>query len=124
MAYNIQDAGVTTILDTSSTGAGSWYRVHPKMENLTIHVVQNGTSAGATASSTTVIEASNDGVNPLGTVLGTVALSSNSGTGDGFAVSAHWQYIRAKLNSIGAASAGATGTTAAVKVLVSGNWGA
>lgn len=111
------------ILASSSTGAGSWYRRHPKMAKLTFQVVHVGTSAGATVGSTVVIEASNDGVNALATVLGTVALAGDTPQSDGFAIDAPWEYYRAKINSIVAATAGSTGSSFSVSVAVSAQQG-
>lgn len=118
----IQSAGAQAILQSSSTGAGDWYRVHHKISKLTFQVTHNPTSVGATGttvSSTTVIEASNDGINALGTVLGTVALAGDNVQSDGFAIDAHWEYVRAKINSVGAASAGSTGAGFGIEVFVS-----
>lgn len=115
----LQSAGAQAILQSSSTGAGDWYRVHHKIAKLTFQVVHTATSAGASVSSTTVIEASNDGINPLGTVLGTVALAGDTLASDGFAIDTHWEYIRAKFNGIGAATAGSTGPTFGIEVFVS-----
>lgn len=118
MAFNINTTPVT-ILNSSSTGAGEWYRVHPKHSNLTFQVVHTGTSVGATVASTTVIEASNDGVNALSTPLATIALSGDSGISLGVAIDANWQYVRAKYNSIQASTAGSAGSAFAVKTVVS-----
>lgn len=118
----LQSPGGQVILASSSTGAGDWYRVHPKLGKLTFQVTHNPTSIGATGttvSSTTVIEASNDGVNALGTVLGTVALAGDGVQSNGFATDAHWEYVRAKINSVGAASAGSTGAGFGISVSVS-----
>lgn len=115
----LHSASGQVILASSSTGAGDWYRVNQKLGKLTFQVTHNPTSIGATVSSTTVIEASNDGVNALGTVLGTVALAGDNVQANGFAVDAHWEYVRAKINSVGAASAGSTGTGFGISVSVS-----
>lgn len=108
MSYVLNGPGPTNILSTTAQSTGSWYRVHPKMSNLTFQVVHTGTSVGATVGSTTIIEGSNDGVNALATPLGTVALSSNSGTNDGFTINAGWAFVRARVGSLAATSAGAT----------------
>lgn len=115
----LQSPGGQVILASSSTGAGSWYRVHPKLGNLSFQVVHTGTSVGTTVGSTTVIEASNDGVNALGTALGTIALSGSDVASDGFTTNNHFEYVRAKINSVQAATAGSTGTTFGISVSVS-----
>lgn len=115
----LQSPGGQVILASSSTGAGDWYRVHPKLGKLTFQVTHTGTSVGTTIGSTTVIEASNDGVNALATVLGTIAIAGSDVKADGFATDAHWEYIRAKINSVQAATAGSTGTTFGISVAVS-----
>lgn len=122
MAYTLNSPGPTNILSTTAQSTGNWYRVHPKMGKLTFQVVHTGTSAGATVGSTTVIEASNDGVNALATPIGTVALSSNSGTNDGFAIDANWAYVRARVGSLAATTAGSAGTSYNLSVNVAGQW--
>lgn len=119
MANNIQSPGVQSILQSSSTGPGAWYRVHSKLSNLTFQVVHTGTSVGTTVGSTTIIQASNDGVNPLATVLGTIGVAGSDVASDGFTINAGWQYVRAQINSVQAATVGSTGTTFGVNVLVS-----
>jgi hypothetical protein len=120
MSNIIQGHGATLILDTSSTGAGSWYQNQAGMTNLTFQLVCYGTSAASTAGATVSIEVSNDGVNACATVLGTITLSSANGVSDGFATASNWRYYRAKCTSVTAATAGAAGTTVAEKVYVSG----
>lgn len=115
----LQSPGVQTILASSSTGPGAWYRVHHKLGNLTFQAVHTGSSVGTTVGSTTVIEASNDGINPLATVLGTIGLAGSDVASDGFTVNTNWQYVRAKINSVQAATAGSTGTTFGIAVQVS-----
>lgn len=117
MGFVLNSPGPTTILNTTSTGPGNWYRVLPRYGKLTIQVIHTGTSLGTTVQSTTYIQASNDGVNPLQTTAGTsvdalATLVNNGGSpqSNGFTLDAAWSYIRANLNSI------STGT---VQVLVS-----
>ena len=122
MSTNVLGPGPNLILSSSSSGAGDWHRVHPRLGNLTFQVLHVGCSVGATGttvSSTVVIEASNDGSNALATVLGTFAISGDSPQSDGFTADANWSYIRAKINSVGAASAGSTGSNFAISVRVS-----
>ena len=119
MSTNVLGPGPNLILTSSSTGAGNWHRIHPKLSNLTFQVLHTGTSAGATVGSTTVIEASNDGVNALGTVLGTVGLAGDTPPNNGFTIDANWSYVRAKINSVVAATAGSTGSAFAIAVYCS-----
>ena len=68
MAFTLNSAGPTTLLTSTagSVGAtGNWYRVPPKLRALAFQVTQVTSSVGATASSTTFIQVSNDGVNPI-----------------------------------------------------------
>lgn len=122
MAYTLNSPGPINILSTTAQSTGSWYRVHPKASALTFQVVHTGTSVGATVGSTTIIEASNDGVNALATPLGTVALSSNSGTNDGFTINAGWAFVRARVGSLAATSAGSTGSSYNLSVNVASQW--
>lgn len=115
----LHSPGGQSILTSSSSGAGDWYRVNPKLGKLTFQVTHTGTSVGATVGSTTVIEVSNDGVNAVGTVAGTVAFSGDSPQSNGFALDAHWEYVRAKIQSVAATSAGSVGTGFAINVNVS-----
>lgn len=102
MAY-LHTAGQTTIFNSSSTGPGAWVQVHPKMKTLTFQVNALGTSVGATINSTVWIEASNDGVNPLITKLGTVVFTTiRAPAVDGFTINAAWNFIRGNIQSMGA----------------------
>ena len=116
---HLQSPGGQVILTSSSTGPGDWYRVHPKLGLLTFQVTHTATSVGASLSSTVVIEGSNDGVNAMATVLGTIVFAGASVQSDGFATNNHPEYIRAKYNGIGAATAGSTGSTFAIVTTVS-----
>lgn len=99
MAFNIQAGGPQTILNSSSTGPGQWYRVHPAIRNITFQAI--ATASGATVGSTLVIEASNDGINPLATVMATISLNSSSTiASDGFTLDSHYEYVRAKTLSL------------------------
>lgn len=106
MAYVLNSPGPTTILNTTSSGFGEWYRVHPKLGTLTFQVLQVGASIGATVQSTAIVQASNDGTNPLQTTagstvsaLGTVVLNGGSPQSDGFAINANWGWVRSGLLS-------------------------
>lgn len=122
MAFLINSPGPITILQTTSSGFGDFYRIHPKMGKLTFQVLHESSGvAGTTVQSTAIIQASNDGTNPLLTTsgstasaLGTVVLNGGSPQSDGFAIDASWGFVRA-----GLLSAPSTGR---VKVIVSGQW--
>ena len=109
MANNIHPAGPTIILTSTSTGPGSWFRMHPAVRAPTVQTTMTGSSVGVLLSAVMNIEVSNDGVNPTATIAGSITLSSlASPAADGFALAAHWEYIRANLQSI---STGSTTTT-------------
>lgn len=113
MAYNINTTPQKILGSTgsTSTGAGKWYRVHPNRGKLTFQVTHTGSSDGATVQSTVLIQASNDGVNPLLTTagstvdaLGTVVLNGGSPQSAGFAIDASWEYVRAYVNALSTGS--------------------
>lgn len=109
MANNIHPGGPQIILTSSSTGPGAWYRLHPGVRNPTVQTTMTGSSVGVLLSAVMNIEVSNDGVNPAATLAGTITISSAaSPSADGFALAAHWEYVRANLQSI---STGTTTTT-------------
>jgi hypothetical protein len=106
MANNIHPAGTTNILASSSTGPGSWFRLHPAVRAPTVQMTLTGSSVGVLISGVANIEVSNDGINPCQTLAGTITLSSlASPTADGFALVAHWEYMRANLQSISSGAA-------------------
>lgn len=95
---NMLGAGTTT------TGAGNLlYKDSP---TTTFQAVVTGTGA---VTATIAIEYSNDGVNVLSTVGGTITLSGTTTASDGFTSSAPWKYARANVTSV-------TGTGATVQV--------
>lgn len=104
MANNIQNSGQTTILNSSSTGPGDWYQIHPGIRNITFQVTHSGSSVGTSVASTTYLQVSNDGVNPLQTKAGTVAMGTTpldiSPASDGFSLDAHYGWVRGNINSI------------------------
>ena len=115
----LHSPGGQTILNSSSTGPGDWYRIHPKLGKLFVSVTHQATSVGASLSSTVNIEASNDGVNALATKLGTIVFAGDTIQTDGFAIDSHPEYIRANYNSIGAATAASTGSGFAITTRLS-----
>jgi len=123
MAYNLQSAGNTVILSLlagssattagTTSQAGSWYEVNPKIYALAFQVTQTPSSAGATLSSTVYIEVSNDGVYPVATKAQTFALTGTTWQSDGavFATSMNgaWRFVRANANSISTSTSGSAG---------------
>lgn len=86
----VKSGRVTDILPatTEATLTGSWYfKDAPKSA---IQVV-------TTAAATVVFDVSNDGVNAVGTALGTVTLAAAGS--DGFTTDAPWKYIRARVTA-------------------------
>jgi hypothetical protein len=88
----------------TSTGAGALvYKDSPKA---TFHGIVSGTGA---VTATITIEYSNDGVNVLSTVGGTITLSGTTTASDGFTSDAPWKYVRANVTAL-------TGTGATAQV--------
>ena len=114
MANNIYSPGPQTIFNSSSTGAGAWYHVHPTVRNITFQALQIGSSVGVVVGSTTWIEVSNDGINPIATKMSTFAFNAASPQSDGVSLDAHYEYVRANLNSL---------TTGVVSVIASAQFG-
>ena len=82
--------------DTPPTGAitGAWlYKDSPYT---TVQAIVNGTGA---VGATVTIQVSNDGVNAVATVLGTITLSGTTVASDGFSSTASWKYIRAVISA-------------------------
>lgn len=90
---------------TNGALAGAWlYKDSP---NTTYQATVTGTGA---VTATVVIEYSNDGVNALSTVGGTITLSGTTTSSDGFTTSdAPWKFARARTTAI-------SGTGATVQV--------
>ena len=122
MGYILNSPGPNTILNSSSSGFGNWFRVHPKLGTIAFQAVHTSSGiAGTTVQSTIYIQGSNDGVTPLGTTLGTtlsnlgtIVISGGSPQSDGFTINAGWAYVRAGLNS--------APSTGAVVVTAAGQW--
>lgn len=91
----------------TSIGAGAWrYKEAPYSA---FQATVSGTGA---VTATVTIEVSNDGVNTIGTVMGTISLSGTTSASDGFTSQAPWKYVRANVT-------GLTGTGATVDVVMS-----
>lgn len=90
---------------TSGTGTSNWlYKDSPQA---TYQATVSGTGA---VTATVVIEYSNDGINALSTVGGTITLSGTTTSSDGFTTSnAPWKYHRARVTAI-------SGTGATVQI--------
>lgn len=114
MANNIYSPGPQTIFNSSALGGGSWYRLHPQVRNVTFQALQVGSSVGVVVGSTIYIEVSNDGINALATKAGTIAFNGASPQSDGFTLDAHYEYVRANLNSA---------TTGLVSIIASAQFG-
>lgn len=96
------------MVDKLTTGAGDWkYKDSP-------HATFQATVTGTGVVTATVdIEVSNDGVNAVDTVAGTITLSGTTVHSDGFTTQhSPWKYVRANVTAI-------TGTDASVHVLMS-----
>jgi len=86
----VKSGRVTNLITdgTSTTLTGNWvYKDAPKSA---LQVV-------ASAAATVVFDVSNDGVNAVATVLGTVTLAAAGS--DGFTTDAPWKYIRARITA-------------------------
>jgi len=94
-----QNGSVVLQSAATTTATGGWVKCYGFAQ--TFQSVANGTSGAFAA--TVIIEASNDGVNPVATPLGTIVLSGTATTAasDGFAtVASPWAWMRARVGSI------------------------
>lgn len=111
----IQSGGLNYIYQSTTTGAGSWVPVHPAVRGMTLQGTFSGSSAGVLQTGTIQIQVSNDGVNPLATLAGTISVTSIATPAvDGFAMDAHWNFIRANQTLVSTT----TGSTANITVSV------
>lgn len=99
--------GPTTLLASSSTGPGPWFRIHPRARKITVSIMHTGTSVGTTVQSTSYVQVSNDGVNPLLTTggttvdaLATIIHNGGSPQVSGFSFDAAWGWIRGNINAL------------------------
>lgn len=89
---------------TITTTTGQWlYKDSP---NSTFQATVTGTGA---VTATVIIDVSNDGINAVTTVLGTITLTGTTSSSDGFTTNAPWKYVRARVTAI-------SGTGATVQV--------
>lgn len=90
-----------------TTGAGAW--IYKDSPYSAFQATVTGTGA---VTATVEIEVSNDGVNIVDTVMGTITLSGTTSHSDGFTSEAPWKYVRANVTAI-------SGTGATVDVTMS-----
>ena len=98
----------TVMLQAGATVAAGAFVKLPRRNEVngpTINYTFQNVMAGATTSSTVVIEVSNDGVNVL--TMGTMTTTPTTIT-DGFTSTARWQWARANVTAIGGTNAAAT----------------
>ncbi len=103
---NLKSGYVHNLIVNEITNAtGGWkYKDSP---HATFQATVDGTGA---VTATVTIQVSNDGVNPVATAAGTIALSGTTSASDGFTTQhAPWKYVRAVLTNV-------TGTGATVNV--------
>ncbi len=95
------------LVGKTTTGAGDWkYKDSP---HATFQAIITGTGA---VTATVDIEVSNDGVNVVDTVAGSITLSGTTTHSDGFTTQhSPWKYVRANVTAI-------SGTGASVDVLM------
>lgn len=93
----------TAILSTltTATGAGDWYRIHPKMGPLSLQAIFTGSSVGYLGTAGVKLEVSNDGINPNTSAVGTMTFTTvATPVADGITLDAGWQYIRANITAL------------------------
>lgn len=125
---HIQTMGPTVILpQTTVVSTGDWFRVEPRIKDWTIGINQTGSSVGATVTSSGVIEGSFDAVTPCETILATWSLDGTTAGSPGAeaavipsSMQAPYPYIRARIVTINASSAGSTGVPGGVQVTFTG----
>lgn len=101
----IKSGRVTDILvGATTTTTGPW--MFKDAPQASFQATVTGTGA---VTATIVFDVSNDGVNAVSTALGTITLSGTTSASDGFATSAPWKYVRARVTAI-------SGTNATVNV--------
>jgi hypothetical protein len=104
-------ANTIIMKNKTTTGAGGWVKAAADIgRGISFQAVIEGTGA---VTSTVDIEVSNDGVNAIDTVAGTISLSGTTTHNDGFTADAPWAYWRANITAI-------SGTSAAVTVIANG----
>ena len=88
---------------TIATFTGPWVQT-----NSIYKAIQAIVSGTGTVTATVLIDVSNDGVNPLGTVAGTITLSGTTNNSDGFQMANSWKYLRARVTAISGTNATVT----------------
>ena len=120
----VQTPGPVVILGpTTAVSTGNWFKVSPKLTKWAFGIDQTGSSARSTVNSSGVIEVSFDAVTPCETVLGTWSLDGPAAGSPGAellvipsSLQGQFPYVRARIVTIGASSAGASGTPGGVQV--------
>lgn len=116
-ATYIQNGGQHYILQSSSTGSGNWVPIHPNIRQMSITASMRGSSVGAPVFGLANIQFSADGVNPLITTSANINFSTVASPAiDGYAVDAHWNFVRA---TYGPSSTGGLSTGSTMTVTVS-----
>lgn len=123
----VQTPGPTIIMAaTTAVSTGAWFRVNEKLSNWVFGINQTGSSVGATVTSSGVIEASFDNVTPAEVVLATWSLSGPAAGSPGHTIigiasslQGQYPYVRARIVTITASSAGAAGAPGGVQVTIS-----
>ena len=122
----VQSPGPTVILGpTTAVSTGNWYRVNEKLSQWAFGINQTGSSVASTVTSSGVIEVSFDAVTPSETILATWSLAGTAGGSPGAAhivpassLQAQYPYVRARVATIVASSAGAVGSPGGVTVTI------
>ena len=92
----IKTSGKKDILRAATgTTTGSW--IYKESPFATFQATVTGTGA---VTGTVVIDVSNDGVNAVGTAMGTITLSGTTSSSDGFTTVCPWQWCRARVTAI------------------------
>ena len=99
MASNFQ---ISLLTNVTTVGGGTWVNIAQVAQmRKTVAATLTGTG---TLSATIEVEASMDGINAIGTLLGTITLSNSDPT-DGFAFDASWPFILMNVTAISGTSA-------------------
>ena len=102
---NANGANITGASGLTATGAGPW--VFKGSQDASVQAVVSGTG---TVAATINVEVSNDGVNALATVAGTITISGTNVASDGFVTqNASWKWIRFNVTVLSGTGATVTG---------------
>lgn len=116
-ANYIHTGGQSYILQSSSTGNGNWVPVHPNIRQMSVQAELTGSSVGAPVAGSVSLQASLDGVNVISSTLGVINFNQVASPAvDGFAIDAHWNFIRAVYAGNTTGSTISSGSTMTVTV--------